>query len=209
MALAFSPVLGLCLGLVRTDEGVDNRDLHQGGRRDDLVEVVAHRCTVVGILMEGIRVVAEPGDLDPLVGEPTHDLIGLPLGQSVDVDVADAAVASGGALVGRPATHLEHREAVGGAPVGDVAERCVREGGGQESELHGVCPPLSIDGGPALLLRTSCDGFGHEEHIVAVRKGRIGRIVGRTARSDVGVNLAEQGAERCPGIPRHDPPDIR
>src|SRR4029450_6418345 len=65
------------------------------------------------------------------------NLIGLAAGQGGHVDVGDAGVPAGRALAPRPAGHLEGGEAVGGGPVGDLGERGVGEGGGEQPELHG------------------------------------------------------------------------
>ena len=86
--------------------------------------------------MQRVGVVAEPRDLDAPLGEVTDDVLGLVVGQVGAVDVGHAGVAPRRSFRPRPARHLEHREAVARRPVGDLRQRRVREGGGQQAQSH-------------------------------------------------------------------------
>ena len=100
-------------------------------------EALAHlRVLIAGVGVERVGVVAEAADGDAAAGQVLDQLLGLGVGQAGDVDVGHPGIAAGGGLAGRPAGDLEGGEAVGGGPVGDLGQRGVGEGGGEQPELH-------------------------------------------------------------------------
>src|SRR2546426_1314725 len=92
-----------------------------------------HRLAVAVVGMEVVRVVRERGDLEPVLPER---LVYLGRIEGLDVDVRHAGVAARFAAISRPARDLERLEALRCGPGGDLGEREIREGGGQEPELH-------------------------------------------------------------------------
>ena len=119
--------------LVVADEGADDLDAELGGGVDDLQEVGVHLGAVRVVRMEVVRVVGERGDLEPVAVEQLAHLARV---EGVDVDVRHARVPAPLSPAARPAGDLERLEALGGRPLGDLAERQVGQRSGQEAELH-------------------------------------------------------------------------
>ena len=136
---------------VGADEGVDHRHLHHGGAR--LITFIRWSFTVCSVLrvgMERVGVVAQAGDRPCPAGQVVDDLVGLRVGEAVDVDVARRRRSDGLApSTCRPGAHLEHRRTRWRRPSrpppssGVSRERC-----GEQSQLHRRSS-LSLDFDPA------------------------------------------------------------
>ena len=140
-AQGLRPVVVLILRAVTAHERIHQRDVHQLGRVDHLLEVRDDRRPVLRVRMERIRVEAEAGDREALGLDLCPDIPGLRRRQVRDVDMAGARVPARRAVAPRPARDLEDLEALRGGPLRHFRQRGLRERGGQEAELHRGCSP--------------------------------------------------------------------
>ena len=107
---------------------------------DDVLEVADDLVAVLGVGVERVRVVAQPGDRQALGRDLVDDLRRLPGGQVRDVDVATCRRSGGSARSARGQQAISRTlEAGRRGPVGHVHERRLGERGGQEAELHRAC----------------------------------------------------------------------
>ena len=118
---------------VPAHERAHDRDAQLVRRDDDALEMVVRGLPLARIRVV-VGVVGERGDLEPVPVEHVADALYVELR---DVDVTDPRVSPALAAHRGPARDLQHLEPVSGGPGRDLLQRESREGGGQESQLHG------------------------------------------------------------------------
>ena len=117
-------------------ERADDLDAEQRGGVDDAAEMRVDLGAVLRIGVQVVGVVGERGDLEAAGSEQLVDRRRPGGVEVLDVDVRDAGVAPLLAAADRPAGDLERLEGARARPVGDLLEREVGEGSGQEAEFH-------------------------------------------------------------------------
>ena len=78
------------LGMIASDESVDRIDAEERRGEDDLAEVVSGIVGDFGVVIEGIRVVAEGGDGNGVMGGELEGIGGIRRGEMGDIKVSDA-----------------------------------------------------------------------------------------------------------------------